>query len=64
MDEFNKWLNTRLKELQVDENVFGSYIESIVTSDDDLELKRTSISDLLMDLLEVKVFPKDNFEKK
>lgn len=56
MGSFNSWLNSRLKELQVDESVFGGYIESIVESDDDLESKKNSISDLCTDLMVVLTF--------
>lgn len=52
---FQVWLNSRLKEMKVDENVFGDYIEGIVNSDDDFESKKTALNDLLMDLLEEEV---------
>lgn len=54
---FNVWLNSRLKELSVDESVFGDYISSIVDDDCDLETKKTSLTDLLQDLLEVLLLP-------
>lgn len=53
MGSFAVWLNSRLKEVNVDESVFGEYILSILSEDDDLESKKTSMTDLLQDLLEV-----------
>ncbi|KAL5281308.1 CCDC43 family protein [Megaselia abdita] len=52
MATFAVWLNSRLNSLNVDGDVFGDYIISIVDCDDDLETKNTSITDLLKDLLE------------
>lgn len=46
-ENFVKWLNKKLSELNTDESVFGSYILSILEGDESLEEKRESLEGIL-----------------
>ncbi|XP_013104633.2 coiled-coil domain-containing protein 43 [Stomoxys calcitrans] len=49
--EFTKWLNQKLKELNTDETVFGSYITGILEDDDSLEEKKEALEGILSEIL-------------
>ncbi|XP_075149378.1 coiled-coil domain-containing protein 43 [Haematobia irritans] len=49
--EFTKWLNQKLKELNTDETVFGSYITGILEDDDSLEEKKEALEGILGEIL-------------
>ncbi|XP_005189741.1 coiled-coil domain-containing protein 43 [Musca domestica] len=49
--EFATWLNQKLKELNTDESVFGSYITGILEDDDSLEEKKEALEGILSEIL-------------
>lgn len=52
MGDFSNWLGEKLKELNTDETVFGSYIQGILDSDETPEEKSEAIQGLLTDIVE------------
>lgn len=46
-DAFNKWLKNKLKTLNTDESVFGSYILSILEGDETKDEKREALEGIL-----------------
>ncbi|XP_050510393.1 coiled-coil domain-containing protein 43 [Diabrotica virgifera virgifera] len=52
IEDFPSWLREKLKELNTDETVFGSYIQGILDSDDSEEEKNEAIQGLLTEILE------------
>ena len=48
---FTKWLNAKLKELNTDESVFGSYILGIVEGDETNEEKREALHEILSEII-------------
>ncbi|XP_073821864.1 coiled-coil domain-containing protein 43 [Musca autumnalis] len=49
--EFATWLNKKLRELNTDENVFGSYITGILEDDDSLDEKKEALEGILSEIL-------------
>jgi hypothetical protein len=47
-DEFKTWLNSKLKQLKIDESVFGAYIISILEEEDE---KYTALEGLFEELM-------------
>lgn len=47
-DEFQTWLNLKLKQLKIDESVFGSYIISILEEEDE---KYSALEGLFQELM-------------
>nr|XP_023012064.1 coiled-coil domain-containing protein 43 [Leptinotarsa decemlineata] len=50
--EFSSWLKEKLKQLQTDETVFGSYIQGILEGDDTQEEKNEALEGLLAEIVE------------
>lgn len=46
-DAFNKWLTNKLKQLNTDESVFGSYILGILEGDETNDEKREALEGIL-----------------
>lgn len=46
-DAFNIWLNNKLKSLNTDENVFGSYILGILEGDETTDEKHEALEGIL-----------------
>lgn len=46
-EAFNKWLNNKLKSLNTDETVFGSYILGILEGDESKDEKREALDGIL-----------------
>lgn len=46
-DTFNKWLTSKLKQLNTDESVFGSYIFGILEGDETTDEKREALEGIL-----------------
>lgn len=46
-DTFNKWLTNKLKQLNTDESVFGSYISGILEGDETTDEKREALEGIL-----------------
>lgn len=46
-EAFNKWLNNKLKSLNTDESVFGSYILGILEGDESSDEKREALEGIL-----------------
>lgn len=47
VENFSQWLNGKLRELNTDESVFGSYIASILESDETFDEKREGLEGIL-----------------
>lgn len=45
--EFPQWLNGKLRELNTDESIFGSYINGILEGDETIEEKREALEGIL-----------------
>ncbi|XP_056638628.1 coiled-coil domain-containing protein 43 isoform X2 [Diorhabda sublineata] len=52
IEDFSNWLREKLKELNTDETVFGSYIQGILDSDDTAEEKSDAVRGILTEILE------------
>lgn len=52
IDSFTAWLSTKLVELNTDENVFGSYIQGILDSDETAEEKAEALEGILSEIVE------------
>ncbi|CAH0557017.1 unnamed protein product [Brassicogethes aeneus] len=50
-DQFSKWLDEKLRELNTDESVFGSYITGILDSDETAEEKQEALEGILSEIL-------------
>lgn len=50
--EFSNWLDMKLKELNTDETVFGSYIRGILDGDDTSEEKSEALQGILSEIIE------------
>lgn len=50
--DFSSWLGRRLQALNTDETVFGSYIQSILDSDDSSDEKSEALQDILAEIVE------------
>ena len=50
-ESFLTWLNAKLKELNTDESVFGSYILGILDGDESEEEKREALEGILSEIL-------------
>lgn len=46
-DTFTKWLNNKLKSLNTDESIFGSYILGILEGDESTDEKREALEGVL-----------------
>ncbi|XP_055298807.1 coiled-coil domain-containing protein 43 [Sitodiplosis mosellana] len=51
-EAFNKWLNNKLKSLNTDETVFGSYILGILEGDESKDEKREALEGILSAIIE------------
>lgn len=49
-DDFESWLSFKLKELNTDENVFGSYIKGILDGEETLEEKTEALEGILTEI--------------
>nr|CAI5852785.1 unnamed protein product [Callosobruchus analis] len=52
LEDFPNWLNKRLKELNTDEAVFGTYILGILDSDETSEEKIEALQGMLSEIVE------------
>lgn len=52
VDSFAAWLGDKLVELNTDENVFGSYIQGILDSDESSEEKTEALQGILSEIIE------------
>ncbi|XP_067626132.1 coiled-coil domain-containing protein 43 [Eurosta solidaginis] len=50
-DEFSSWLLDKLKELNMDPDIFGSYIIGILDGDETLDDKREALNDILNEII-------------
>ncbi|XP_046676906.1 LOW QUALITY PROTEIN: coiled-coil domain-containing protein 43-like [Homalodisca vitripennis] len=51
-DDFESWLSLKLKELNTDESVFGSYITGILEGDETVEEKTEALEGILTEITE------------
>lgn len=51
--DFSQWLNNKLRELNTDESVFGSYITGILEGDESDEEKREALEGVLLGTVSV-----------
>ena len=51
IDDFGSWLDKKLKDLDIDENVFGSYITGILDGDETHEEKTDALEGILSEIL-------------
>lgn len=51
IDEFSIWLGNKLKALNTDESVFGSYITGILDGDESLEEKVDALEGILAEIV-------------
>lgn len=52
IDNFSSWLGNKLKDLNTDENVFGSYITGILDSDETNDEKNEALQGILAEIIE------------
>lgn len=52
VDNFVDWLGNKLKDLNTDENIFGSYITGILDCDDTEEEKNEALQGILSEIVE------------
>lgn len=52
VDNFVDWLGNKLKDLNTDENIFGSYITGILDSDETEEEKNEALHGILSEIVE------------
>ncbi|KAI4464680.1 coiled-coil domain-containing protein 43 [Holotrichia oblita] len=52
VDNFVDWLGNKLKDLNTDENIFGSYITGILDSDETEEEKNEALQGILSEIVE------------
>lgn len=51
IDDFSTWLDKKLKDLNIDENVFGSYITGILDGDETQEEKTEALDGILSEMI-------------
>lgn len=56
--DFSGWLNGKLRDLNTDESVFGSYIVGILEDEDSADEKREALQDIISQIVEVKPSPR------
>lgn len=49
--DFNLWLNEKLRELNTDENIFGSYITGILEGDESQDEKSEALEGILSEII-------------
>lgn len=54
-DDFEPWLSLKLKELNTDEGVFGSYIKGILEGDESLDEKTEALEEILTEITETDI---------
>lgn len=54
--DFSGWLNGKLRDLNTDESVFGSYIVGILEDEDSADEKRESLQDIISQIVEVESY--------
>ena len=52
LEDFSSWLSRTLEELNTDEGIFGSYIQSILDSDETSEEKFEALQGILAEIIE------------
>lgn len=52
LEDFSSWLSRTLQELNTDESVFGSYILSIVDSDESPDEQNEALQGILSEIIE------------
>lgn len=52
--DFSGWLNGKLRDLNTDESVFGSYILGILEDEDGADEKREALQDIISQIVEVR----------
>lgn len=50
-ENFSHWLNGKLRELNTDESVFGSYINGILEGDESIDDKREALEGILASII-------------
>lgn len=50
-ENFVKWLNSKLRELKTDENVYGSYMIGILDGDESIEEKKEALEEILSQII-------------
>lgn len=51
VSEFDPWLNAKLRSLKTDEGVFGSYISSILASEESIEDKKDALEGIFSEIV-------------
>lgn len=51
IEDFSQWLNGKLRELNTDESIFGSYINGILEGDETIEEKREALEGILSEII-------------
>lgn len=51
VENFAEWLSNKLKDLNTDENVFGSYITGILETEDTDEEKTDALQSILSEII-------------
>lgn len=51
VDDFSAWLDKKLKDLNTDEGVFGSYITGILDGDETYEEKTEALEGILSEII-------------
>lgn len=46
--DFDNWLIKKLESLDIDDEILGSYISSVVTSDDSYSEKKDTLKDIIL----------------
>nr|CAD7438196.1 unnamed protein product [Timema bartmani] len=59
VDNFDSWLSFKLRALNTDENVFGSYIKGILEGEETLEDKTEALEGILSEMIWKKLSPKE-----
>ena len=57
--EFEDWLSSRLKQLGLDEDVFGSYVTGVLDSEDTDEERKDALIGILEGMTVMHVFTRD-----
>ena len=58
--EFEDWLSSRLKQLGLDEDVFGSYVTGVLDSEDTDEERKDALIGILEGMTVMHVFTRDS----
>lgn len=61
--DFSQWLNNKLRELNTDESVFGSYITGILEGDESDDDKREALEGVLLGAVTVSRQINDKLER-